>query len=240
MTLLVLLHGLGATRGVWAPMLETAEDHWSGEILAPNLRGHGRSPRGDSYALRSFAADVGQLLAQQDLADGYVMLGHSMGGAVGLALASGLFGPPPTHVFGLGIKVAWTEEEAAGLKSLAEKPAKLFAGREEAVERYLKASGLIGLVAPDSSMALEGVVEDHAGWRLACDPKTAEVGPPPMRMLTNGAQCPVSLACGENDRMVSVDQLREWDPAAEALGGLGHNAMVEGPDAVWAWLERKL
>src|SRR3569833_691927 len=149
-------------------MLETAEDHWSGEILALNQRGHGRSPRGDSYALRSFAADVGQLLAQQDLADGYVVLGHSMGGAVGLALASGLFGPPPTHVFGLGIKVAWTEEEAAGLKSLAEKPAKLFAGREEAVERYLKASGLIGLVAPDSSMVLVGVVVVFVGWCLVC------------------------------------------------------------------------
>lgn len=240
MTLLVLLHGLGATRGVWAPMLEMAEERWEGEILAPNLRGHGRSPRADSYALRSFAADVGQLLAQQDLADGYVVLGHSMGGAVGLALASGLFGPPPTHVFGLGIKVAWTEEEAAGLKALAEKPAKLFATRDEAVERYLKASGLIGLVDPSSDMASEGVIEDHGGWRLACDPRTAEVGPPPMKMLTTGAQCPFSLACGERDRMVGVEQLREWDAEAEALEGLSHNAMVEGPEAVWNWVDRKL
>jgi pimeloyl-ACP methyl ester carboxylesterase len=239
-TVLVLLHGLGATRGVWAPMLAQAEDRWDGEILAPNLRGHGRSPRADSYALRSFAADVGGLVAQQDLAHGYVVLGHSMGGVVGLALASGLFGPPPKRVLGLGIKVAWTDEEAAGLKALAEKPAKMFATRGEAVERYLKASGLIGLVDPGSEMALEGVIEDHGGWRLACDPRTAEVGPPPMKMLATGAQCPFSLACGETDRMVSVEQLRAWDPQAQALAGLGHNAMVEDPDAVWDWGQRSL
>jgi pimeloyl-ACP methyl ester carboxylesterase len=237
---LVLLHGLGATRGVWAPMLAQADDRWPGEVLAPNLRGHGRSPRANSYALRSFAADVGGMLAQQNLADGYIVLGHSMGGVVGLALASGLFGPPPKRALGLGVKVAWTDEEAAGLKALAEKPAKLFATRDEAVERYLKASGLIGLVDPGSEMALEGVVEDHGGWRLACDPRTAEVGPPPMKMLVTGAQCPFALACGETDRMVSVEQLRAWDPEAEALAGLGHNAMVEDPSAVWDWVHRKL
>src|SRR3954447_1116296 len=114
--LLVLLHGLGATRHVWQPMLQSAFTHWEGSWIAPDLRGHGASGAAANYALGCHASDVGELVSAPGSWSEIVVLGHSMGGAVALALASGWFGVKPVKVFGLGIKVAWSEEERAGMR----------------------------------------------------------------------------------------------------------------------------
>ena len=41
---LLLLHGLGATAGVWADLVSELE--WPGRVIAPDLAGHGRAPFG--------------------------------------------------------------------------------------------------------------------------------------------------------------------------------------------------
>ncbi len=46
-------------------------------VAAPDLRGHGDSPRGDDYLLASYAADVLALDREWDL-----VVGHSLGGAI--------------------------------------------------------------------------------------------------------------------------------------------------------------
>ena len=46
-------------------------------------------------------------------------------------------------------------------------------------------------------------------------------------------QCPVVLACGEGDRMATIAATREMDADAVELKGLGHNAHVEDPEAIW-------
>ena len=50
------------------------------EATAVDLRGHGRSPRTDAYALADFAADVGAHVADHGPYD--VVVGHSLGGSV--------------------------------------------------------------------------------------------------------------------------------------------------------------
>ncbi len=231
--LLVLLHGLGATRQVWLPVL--AGGHWKGRWIAPDLRGHGTSPHAASYAIGQHAADVAELI--DDVRDEIVVLGHSMGGAVALALASGWFGVQPARVFGLGIKVAWTEAEIERLNEMARMPVHHFGSESEAVQRYLKVSGLEGLVAPDTPIAQAGVRCTQNGWRLAADPATAGVGAPPMEALVRAVRCPFHLGRGEKDRMVTLAQLCAFDATAVDLEGLGHNAMVEDPAAVWRWIE---
>ena len=42
--LLVLLHGMGANATVWKPLLPFVAAQWPGRWIAPDLRGHGRSP----------------------------------------------------------------------------------------------------------------------------------------------------------------------------------------------------
>ena len=229
--LLVLLHGLGATKEVWRKFI--AEDRWNGRWIAPDLRGHGASPHAEDYSLDAHAADVAELV---DHPGETIIVGHSMGGAIALALASGAFGFRPSRVFGLGIKVAWNDDERAGMRKLAETPARVLASRDEAVSRYLKVSGLARLVAPDSPEALAGVVRASDGWRLAGDPRAATVGPPPMQALLDAAETPIHLARGENDTLVTHAQLTQYDPAARDIPG-GHNAMVEHPRGVRDWIE---
>ena len=105
---LLLLHGLGATGDVWDGWRPLLARRWPGRWLAPDLPGHGGSRPLLDYTFDTMAAAVA------DIASGggrTVVLGHSLGGVVGLVLASGGF-PVPVHAaIGLGIKVAWTREE---------------------------------------------------------------------------------------------------------------------------------
>lgn len=235
--LLLLLHGLGTTGAVWQPMLATADASWGGRWLAPDLRGHGASTAGASYAPGQLAADVADLLAEHAAdARSLTILGHSLGGVVALALASGWFGRAPARVFGLGIKVAWTEDELARLADLATKPARTFATEDEAAARYLKVSGLEGVADPGAPSLARGIASVEGGWRLAADPRANAVGAPPMATLIAVARCPVHLGRGETDALVTTDALRTFDPDAEVVPGVGHNAMVEAPERVWAWL----
>ena len=235
--LLLLLHGLGTTAAVWQPMLATADADWRGRWLAPDLRGHGASPAGASYAPGQLASDVADLLAEQAAdAGSLTILGHSLGGVVALALASGWFGCSPARVFGLGIKVAWTADELARLADLATKPARTFATEDEAAARYLKVSGLEGVADPGAPSLARGVAPVDGGWRLAVDPRANAVGAPPMATLVATARCPVHLGRGETDALVTTDALRAFDPDAAIIPGVGHNAMVEAPERVWAWL----
>ena len=90
-----------------------------------------------------------------------------------------------------GVKVVWTPEETDWLANLARSPVKRFETREEAAARFLRAAGLAGLVATDSPIALAGTAPDGDGWRLAADPATAMVGPPPMDELMAQARLPL-------------------------------------------------
>jgi pimeloyl-ACP methyl ester carboxylesterase len=235
--LLVLLHGLGATHHVWDNML--AATRWHGSWIAPDLRGHGASPHAGDYALSSYAGDVGELVAGSGSFEEIVVLGHSMGGAIALALASGRHGFQPSHAFGLGIKVAWNDNDLAGMRKIANAPVRTFEAQGDAIARYLKLSGLSGFVSPDSEAAYAGVVGSGDAWRLANDPRTASVGAPPMMELLAAAKAPIHLACGEKDMMVNREQLAVYAPKARTLPG-GHNAMVESPRAVWDWLEETI
>ena len=235
--LLVLLHGMGATRHVWKPMLESVPARWNGSWIAPDLRGHGASPHATSYALGLHAADVAELVLANGVWSEIVVVGHSMGGVIALALASQWFGIAPARVFGLGIKIAWTDNELAQLTKMASAPVRWFATREEAVDRYLKVSGLAGLVDSNSAMAVSGVVRGEQGWRLAADPATASIGRPPASSLIVAASAPIHLSRGETDALVNLRMLRACDAGAVDIPGAGHNAMVDKPGAVWDWME---
>ncbi|MGN6149904.1 MAG: alpha/beta fold hydrolase [Rhizomicrobium sp.] len=225
--LLILLHGLGATRNVWRGMI--AADRWKGRWIAPDLRGHGESPYGASYALADHAGDVAELVDGADV----TILGHSMGGAVALELASGKYGFAPARVFGLGVKVVWSTDELAGMAKMAASKHRFFAARNEAIERHLKIAGLSGLVPHEDGA--RGVKQTDEGWRMAQDPAVATVGAPRMAELIASAQTPVHLACGEKDHMVTREQREAFNSGARSLPG-GHNVMVENPQAVWDWV----
>jgi pimeloyl-ACP methyl ester carboxylesterase len=82
--LLVLLHGLGATGDVWVGWRPWLAQRWPGRWIAPDLPGHGGSPPLAVYTFDGFAGAVAGIVPPGARA---VVLGHSLGGVVGLALA---------------------------------------------------------------------------------------------------------------------------------------------------------
>jgi len=262
---LLLVHGLAANAEVWDGVIALAQRCWPGRWIAPDLRGHGRSGASGSlpqasaglrlgssgpaaYSYSGYAADLADLIE----ADSPVtVLGHSMGGVVGLTLASGLFGVTVERVIGVGIKVDWTEQEASRMALLATRPPALFDRRDEAIARGLRLAGLQGLIAETSAAATAGVFEDlvvadETGWRPSRRepprlPRGVRSGgqrdrAPPMQRLLAAAESGVTLACGEFDPMVTVNQLRALHPDCVELAGLGHNAHVEAPELLWETL----
>jgi pimeloyl-ACP methyl ester carboxylesterase len=223
---LLLLHGLGATGDVWEGWRPLLDRRWPGRWLAPDLPGHGGSRPLPGYTFDTLAAAVAGSIGAGART---VVLGHSLGGVVGLALAGGGFDVPVQAVIGLGIKVAWTEEELGRARAAAHRSPAWFASRDEAAARYLRISGLAGLLTAADPAIDAGLREQHGRWRLAMDPGAFAVGAPDMTQLLARCQVPVTLARGEHDAMNTDDQLTQLGVPTVTLPGVGHNAHVESP-----------
>ncbi|HEX9035192.1 MAG TPA: alpha/beta hydrolase [Streptosporangiaceae bacterium] len=225
--LLVLVHGLGATGDVWASWQPLLARRWPGRWLAPDLPGHGGSPPLAAYTFDGFAAAVAGIVQP---GAPVVVLGHSLGGVVGLALAGGRFPVQVRAVIGLGIKVAWTDEDLDRAQAMARRPLTWFASRDEAAARYLRVSGLAGLLPAGDPAVDAGLREQDGQWRLAMDQATFAVGAPDMARLLTRSQAAVTLARGEHDPMSTDQQLARLGVPTVSLPGLGHNAHVECPE----------
>ena len=230
----MLLHGLGATGDVWAGWRPSLARRWPGRWLAPDLPGHGGSPPLAVYDFDGFAAAVAGIVRPGARV---VVLGHSLGGVVGLALASGRFGVPVQAVIGLGIKVVWSDEDLDRARAVAHRPPAWFALRDEAAARYLRVSGLAGLVPAGDPAVDAGLRVQNGQWRLAMDPGAFAVGAPDMGQLLARSQAPVTLARGEHDPMNTDEQLARLGAPTVTLAGLGHNAHVESPELSIALLD---
>jgi len=233
---LVLLHGLSGNGAIWSPFLQVFRPHWRGRILVPDLRGHGRSPHAVHYGYGQNAADVAELLAPDEPV---FLLAHSMGAVIALLLASGWYGLRVEAVVGFGTKLLWTEAEIEKAQSLARTPVRWFDTRHEAAERFLRFSGLNGLVASDAAVVNAGIREENGRWRLAADPRIFSSTVPPAEIFRT-PKAAVTLACGANDPMVKVEELRAFDPQAVELPAVGHNLHVEAPQALAELVAEKI
>jgi len=232
--MLVLLHGLGANGAVWDGLRPFLAQHWRGRWLIPDFRGHGRSFHRAHYGIGIHAADVAALV-QQD--EEVTIIGHSMGGAVGIALATGMFGVRVRRVVAFSVKVDWTEDDVSRAQAVARAPPRMFATKEEAIDRYLRVAGLKGIVAPGSAAAERGICERQGQFRLAADPLTNALGTPDLARLAQAANAPLHLLCGEQDNIARPESMKRLGAAVTELRGLGHNLHVEAPQALWQAIE---
>lgn len=228
---LLLLHGLAGTAALWRPLLA----QWSGrgrvpDWVAPDLPGHGRSARRGRYSFGAVAADVAAALHEAGMGEReVVVLGHSLGGAVGLVLSTGLFGVRVRRCYGVGVKLSFSAQDLARGRALADGPEKEFASRAEAVEFWLRITGLSGLVAPSASLADRAILAAVGGtWRVAFDNAVNALGGVDARALL-GHGTEIVLARGSEDRLVSDEDIRSVGLAPRVIDGAGHNAHVERP-----------
>lgn len=222
---LLLIHGLGASGGVWSAV--EAELNWPGRLVVVELPGHGSAPWTGDYSLGAMAAAVAAPLA---VGEPVLAAGHSLGGVVALCLASGFFRPEVLAVVGVGMKVNWSDEDVTGMAKVAARGVRYFDNRDEAATRFLRQAGLEGLVPLDHPATETGIVDEGDGrWRPAQDPMTFAQRPVPMSSLMAAARCPVILGAGEHDAMVSVDDLAAHVDDPRIAIGRGHNVQVEDP-----------
>jgi pimeloyl-ACP methyl ester carboxylesterase len=236
---LVLLHGLGANAGVWDRLLPIIAERWPARWIAPDFRGHGRSFHQGPYSMGIHAADVAGLLAQEEEV---VLLGHSMGGAVSLVLAAGDFGIRVRHVISVGVRIDWPAEDVSRMHRIARSPARLFATRNEALDMYLRVSGLKGLMEPDSACAQYGVAGHNGAFRLAMDPAANFVAGTPTRIgaVIEAIGAPLCMIAGEQDTMTGGEPMRRYASDVVVLPGLGHNLHVEAPQRLWEVVEPRI
>src|SRR5664280_1570365 len=79
---LLLLHGLTARWQTWEALWPSLRQ--GRHLLAPDLRGHGRSDRGPSYLLADYTGDILALL--DHLSRPLDLVGHSLGALTALAV----------------------------------------------------------------------------------------------------------------------------------------------------------
>ncbi len=223
---------MGGTADLWRPVLAELDRRWPGPIVAVDLPGHGRTPRLAAYGPGNYAAAIAADLITDSWEQGPIVVGHSLGGLVALALATGWFGLPVAAAVGVGIKVNWSDEDLASAGALADRPPRLFPSRDEAAERFALVNGLRGIVEPSSPWCDGGIVETDAGWQLAHHPRCFSHARPPVRELFSLVEVPVVLACGANDAMVTVEDIASLGTEPAVIPDAGHNAHVEAPAAV--------
>jgi len=83
----VCLHGCAGSVDQWAHQIEhLAQDY---RVIAPELRGHGRSEVPNSaYSLEEFLWDFTQVLTQLKVDEPFVLMAHSFGGPIALTFAA--------------------------------------------------------------------------------------------------------------------------------------------------------
>ncbi|MBL8989265.1 MAG: alpha/beta fold hydrolase, partial [Gemmatimonadetes bacterium] len=81
----ILIHGLGGRGADWTPQIDHLASRF--RVVAPDLRGHGQSPKpAGPYAMRDLAADVAALIRRVGGGPVHVV-GLSLGGMVAFQLA---------------------------------------------------------------------------------------------------------------------------------------------------------
>jgi pimeloyl-ACP methyl ester carboxylesterase len=231
---IVFLHGLGATGAVWTGMRQALEERGGRRWMVADLAGHGGSDRQPFYSVGQLAAQLAHSIPRNPEP---LIVGHSLGAYVGLALASGWFGVRVRAVLGIGPKIAWPEADLKAVWDLAERPVRCFTTEDEALARYRRVSGLDEEIAPGREALARGVQHTPDGWRLAQDPGTFAVAGAPFASLVSASRARVVLARGERDPMVSFEELRAHAPEAHDIPDAGHNVHVADPRAVLRLVE---
>jgi pimeloyl-ACP methyl ester carboxylesterase len=231
----LLLHGLGCNGAVWDQLVPLLLANGFGTIV-PDFSGHGRSEWSPGYSLEQHAAAVAAVVPG---GRSVKIIGHSMGAAVGLLLATGRFGIHVSSLLAVGMKIDWSQEEIDRMGEI--RTMRLFATRQEAAQRFLRVTGLEGLIDEDHRCVQAGLVAEAAGFRLATDPKTVSVVREPVKPLLANARTAglrLRLSCGSEDRLLDVSSLRKWDSDAIVFEGYGHNVQIAGQVVLEAFLKQ--
>ena len=224
---IVFLHGFGGDSLSWQPLLGALGGNF--DCILVDLPGHGRSPRPDGgMTVQEIAEAVSQALSEAGV-DEFHLVGHSLGGAVGLALLEGgrhvvrsitLLAPA-----GLGPEIdgGFVKGFARASQSSSLSPwvARLFANPALASPAFVSAT-----MQARTEEALREA-QTRIGDTVFPDGTQAA----DLRSVLKAVQISQKIIWGEQDRIIPMQHaLRTGGRAAlHFLPGVGHMPQVEVP-----------
>ncbi|HUI24533.1 MAG TPA: alpha/beta hydrolase [Candidatus Kryptonia bacterium] len=81
---ILLIHGAAGCGRIWQPLSQVLADQY--HLVAPDLRGHGASPRPGSYRPEELLADIEAFVEARGL-QSFTLIGHALGGLLALGYA---------------------------------------------------------------------------------------------------------------------------------------------------------
>jgi pimeloyl-ACP methyl ester carboxylesterase len=121
---LLLLHGVTRCGMDWEPLIPALTDHWT--VIALDQRGHGGSPRSESYLVTDYVADALRFVRDETV-ESVVIFGHSLGAMVAAVVAAELpdqvrgiiLEDPPFHSMGNRIAGSAWQAQFTGMGEAA-------------------------------------------------------------------------------------------------------------------------
>lgn len=251
---LVFAHANGFCASAYLQMLGALADQF--DIVAPDLRGHGRSALpADPARHRSwdiYARDLVALNAALDRpAD--LAAGHSMGGTCWLLAAALMAAPPllalidPAMLPGMGYRLFRSPLRPAiarhiPLAQQARRRTRHWPDRGAALARY-QGKSPFNRWAPGvlEDYLLDGLSETQGGVRLSCDPDWEAAN-----FEAHGHDLPKAarkvaarirlLKCEHGSASLYASSLARKGAQVETLGQSGHLAPMENPERVADWV----
>lgn len=225
----MLLHYFGGSARSWEPLTALL----GGNCSAPDLRGFGDAPPGGPMRVADYANDMMPLLR-----DGCILVGHSMGGKVAVAVAA----RRPPGLRGLVLVAPsppgpepMTEEDRAKLRAAWNNPD---AAKE--VARTISRHG-DGPVA--NRIAADHLRASQRGWLAWLDKGSREN----LRALAGQVAVPVLVVAGAEDQALGPEvQERETMPLfpgamLRTIAGSRHLVPLDAPEqlgvAITEWAE---
>jgi 3-oxoadipate enol-lactonase len=229
---LILVHGFCGSSSYWKPVRRSLGSEY--RLIAPDLRGHGRSEAPDiPYTVEAIADDLAALVQQLNLSQS-VLLGHSLGGYVALAFAEKY--PHLLAGFGLIHSTAYPDDE----QGKANRNKAIAAIQEKGIVPFI--DGLIPkLFAPEHLDTMADLVQGAKEIGYATKPEGAIHTAEAMRdridrnHVLRETSLPVLLAAGALDQLIPAVKTFsvQGDHIVQArLEQAGHMSMMETPDAL--------
>ncbi|WP_422925235.1 alpha/beta fold hydrolase [Singulisphaera sp. PoT] len=231
----VLLHGFPLNRTMWAKQLSDVGSMY--RIIAPDLRGHGKSAAPDGvYTMDEMADDVIELLDALQLTEPVVLGGLSMGGYVAFSLIARY----PERVRGLMLLDTRAKndspEAAANREQLAQK-VEASHSTEPVIEAMLpKLLGESSREAhPDLAAKVQRMIEKTPTRTIAGTLRGMAIRPDRTPELGK-IDVPTLVVVGEQDAITPPDEMRSMAdqiPRSRfiTIPDAGHLAPMENPGA---------